>query len=225
MSKEAKTLQVAIDGPAGSGKSTIARALAQRLKMQYLDTGAMYRAVTLKIYRNNVNLDDQTAVSSLLKITSLTINNENRVFLDGEDVTEEIRYDYVNKLVSPVSCLSAVRRWLVERQQEIAERTSRLVMEGRDIASIVLPAADYKFYLDATLEERARRRYLEEQKKGLNPDLALLKKQMAERDYIDSTRQDSPLTRVDGAILVDTTGLSVEQVLEEIVRQIDEGYP
>lgn len=222
MTKEVKRLQVAIDGPAGAGKSTIARALAGRLNMQFLDTGAMYRAITLKIYRRKIDLEDSASIKALLETTTITLNDEQSVFLDGADVTKQIRQAHVNALVSPVSKLTAVRRQLVELQQQIAKTVPRLVMEGRDTTSIVLPEADYKFYLDATLEERARRRYEEELAKGFTVKLDEVKNQIASRDLIDSKRADSPLRLVDDAILIDTTKLDIEAVVEKIVEHIDE---
>lgn len=222
MTKEVKRLQVAIDGPAGAGKSTIARALAGRLNMQFLDTGAMYRAITLKIYRRKIDLEDSASIKALLETTTITLNDEQSVFLDGADVTKQIRQAHVNALVSPVSKLTAVRRQLVELQQQIAKTVPRLVMEGRDTTSIVLPEADYKFYLDATLEERARRRYEEELAKGFAVKLDEVKNQIASRDLIDSKRADSPLKLVDDAILIDTTKLGIEAVVEKLVGHIDE---
>lgn len=222
MTKEVKRLQVAIDGPAGAGKSTIARALAGRLNMQFLDTGAMYRAITLKIYRRKIDLEDSASIKALLETTTITLNDEQSVFLDGADVTNKIRQAYVNALVSPVSKLTAVRRKLVQMQQQIAKTVPRLVMEGRDTTSIVLPEADYKFYLDATLEERARRRYEEELAKGFAVKLDEVKNQIASRDLIDSKRADSPLKLVDDAILIDTTKLGIEAVVEKLVGHIDE---
>jgi cytidylate kinase len=222
MAEDVRRLRIAIDGPAGAGKSTVARALAGRLALKYLDTGAMYRAITLKVYRNNVDLEDTTSMQALLDTTSITINNGKDIILDGEDVSEEIRMAHVNRLVSPVSCLSMVRRRLVGLQQEIASSTPRIVMEGRDIASRVMPDAEYKFYLDASLEERAKRRFKEQLEKGISIALEEVVKDIAGRDVIDSNREDSPLTRVEDAIVIDTTGLSIEQVIESLVERVDE---
>ena len=222
MEEEVKRLRIAIDGPAGAGKSTVARALAERLNMKYLDTGAMYRAITLKVHRNNVNLENVSSMQQLLDSTTIKIENDKTITLDGEDVSEEIRMAHVNEMVSPVSCLSVVRRRLVSMQQEIADATPRIVMEGRDIASEVMPDANYKFYLDASLEERARRRYKEQIEKGMNITLEKVAEAIAGRDVIDSSREDSPLTQVDDAIVIDTTGLSIEQVIESLVVRVDE---
>jgi len=161
-----KRPNVAIDGPAGAGKSTVAREVAKRLGLHYLDTGAMYRAITLKMIRDNIDLDDAVALRSTLQQTTIHLDDQKKVYLDGEDVTEEIRKPYINEMVSPVSAQSAVRRHLVALQQKIASETNGIIMEGRDTTSVVLPDADFKFYLDASLEERTRRRNLEQQEKG-----------------------------------------------------------
>jgi cytidylate kinase len=161
-------------------------------------------------------------MQQLLDSTTIKIENDKTITLDGEDVSEEIRMAHVNEMVSPVSCLSVVRRRLVSMQQEIADATPRIVMEGRDIASKVMPDANYKFYLDASLEERARRRYKEQIEKGMNITLEKVAEAIAGRDVIDSSREDSPLTQVDDAIVIDTTGLSIEQVIESLVVRVDE---
>jgi len=214
---------VAIDGPAGAGKSTVAREIAERLDLKYLDTGAMYRAITLKVIREKVDLNNFEALKSMLGNTSIRLGDHKEVYLDGEDVTEEIRKPYVNEMVSPVSALSAVRRHLVALQQQIASETDGIIMEGRDTTSVVLPDADYKFYLDASLEERARRRNREELEKGIALSSEEVSEQIARRDSIDSQREDSPLTIVPDAIVIDTTKIDFEGVVSEIIRIIDAG--
>ena len=218
-----KKPKVAIDGPAGAGKSTVAREIAERLDLKYLDTGAMYRAITLKIIREKVDLNNIEALKSTLGSTSIRLGDHKEVYLDGEDVTEEIRKPYVNEMVSPVSALSAVRRHLVALQQQIASETDGIIMEGRDTTSVVLPDADYKFYLDASLEERARRRNREELEKGIALSSEEVSEQIARRDSIDSQREDSPLTIVPDAIVIDTTKIDFEGVVSEIIRIIDAG--
>ena len=218
-----KKPKVAIDGPAGAGKSTVAREIAERLDLKYLDTGAMYRAITLKIIREKVDLNNIEALKSTLGSTSIRLGDHKKVYLDGEDVTEEIRKPYVNEMVSPVSALSAVRRHLVALQQQIASETDGIIMEGRDTTSVVLPDADYKFYLDASLEERARRRNREELEKGIALSSEEVSEQIARRDSIDSQREDSPLTIVPDAIVIDTTKIDFEGVVSEIIRIIDAG--
>jgi len=218
-----KKPKVAIDGPAGAGKSTVAREIAERLDLKYLDTGAMYRAITLKIIREKVDLNNVEALKSMLGGTSIRLGDHKEVYLDHEDVTEEIRKPYVNEMVSPVSALSAVRRHLVALQQQIASETDGIIMEGRDTTSVVLPDADYKFYLDASLEERARRRNREELEKGIALSSEEVSKQIAQRDSIDSQREDSPLSIVPDAIVIDTTDIDFEGVVSEIIMIIDAG--
>jgi cytidylate kinase len=222
MSSQDSRLRVAIDGPAGAGKSTVAREIAKRLNLKYLDTGAMYRAVTLKAYREKTNLADSEAVHDLLERTSIDIGNQNEVFLDRENVSEEIRMSHVNELVSPVSAIPAVRRHLVALQQKVADQSKQIIMEGRDIGSRVMPEAEVKIFLDASVEERARRRNLEQQEKGYKLPLEKVIAEITNRDRIDSSRADSPLTRVPDAVVVDTTGMSFEEVVDSIIKHINE---
>jgi cytidylate kinase len=218
-----KKPNVAIDGPAGAGKSTVAREVAKRLGLQYLDTGAMYRAITLKMIRDNIDLDDAEALRSTLQQTAIHLDDQKKVYLDGEDVTEEIRKPHINEMVSPVSAQSIVRRHLVALQQKIASETNGIIMEGRDTTSVVLPDADYKFYLDASLEERTRRRNREQLEKGINLSADQVATQIVKRDNIDSQREDSPLTIVPDAIVIDTTNMDFEGVVNKIIRIIEMG--
>ncbi len=214
-------LKIAIDGPAGSGKSTVARELARRLKATYLDTGAMYRAITLKLLRRNTDLSDLPQVEMVLQRTTIILSPGEGVFLDGEDVTEEIRKPAVNAMVSRVAELTAIRRKLVRQQQEIAASAGSIVMEGRDIATRVLPDASFKFYLDAALTERARRRMLEQHDKGMALSFESVLNEIKERDLIDSGRADSPLTVAPGVSVIDTTELTVEEVVERILEAVN----
>jgi len=213
---------IAIDGPAGSGKSTTARLLAARLGYIYLDTGAMYRAVTWLALKHDVSVDDTRALEALAgkAVIEFKLDGEiNRVFINGQDVTEEIRTPEVNHAVSPVSVHAGVRRAMVERQREIAKKGS-VVAEGRDTASVVFPNADIKIYLDASIEERARRRLLELTRQGVSTDI---KEQIAEitrRDEIDSSRENSPLKRTSDSIIVDTSSLTIEEQVDRIARLI-----
>lgn len=215
-----KKIKIAIDGPAGAGKSTVAREVAARLNIKYLDTGAMYRAVTLKFIREKVDLTDLNTVEKVLKSTAINLSEDKNIFLDGEDVTNEIRLPHVNKMVSPVSCLSPVRTHLVAMQQAIASRSNGIIMEGRDIASRVMPDADFKFYLDASIEERAQRRSREQFEKGILLDEGAVAAEIDTRDNIDSKRDDSPLTIVDEAIVIDTTEMTFEEVVAIIVEKV-----
>jgi len=210
--------KVAIDGPAGAGKSTVTREVSRRLDLKYLDTGAMYRAITLKFIYEDIDISDLKSIEAVLNRTVIKLSDKQGVFLDGKEVTNDIRIAEVNKLVSPVSAISIVRRWLVDMQREIAEESRGIVMEGRDIASRVMPDADFKFYLDASLAERARRRRQEQLEKGnvLAEDEVMA--EIKNRDVIDSGRADSPLIRVPDAIVIDTTDMSFDEVVDKIVN-------
>ena len=219
-SSNTRTLKIAIDGPAGAGKSTVAREIARRINLKYLDTGAMYRAITLKLYRARISLDDLEAIAELLKHTALDVTADQRVLLDGEDVTAEIRKPLVNNLVSPVSTIPLVRRKLVQMQQAIAARSRGIVMDGRDIGTRVLPDADLKVYLDATLAERARRRFKEQLERNIHLTFEEVEAELKERDRIDSERADSPLTVAADACVIDTTDLTFEEVVAKIMSLI-----
>lgn len=212
---------IAIDGPAGSGKSTVAREVSMRLNIKYLDTGAMYRAVTLKLIRKKADLTNLKVLEEILDQTKIQLGEDKQVILDGEDVTAEIRFPHVNEMVSPVSCISLIRRRLVAIQQAIARESRGIIMEGRDIASRVMPDADFKFYLDASVEERARRRSKEQREKGLNLPEDSVAAEILKRDSIDSQRDDSPLTIVADAIVIDTTGMTFDAVVTKIIETVN----
>lgn len=218
--KKKKPLKIAIDGPAGAGKSTVAREVSNRLHLKYLDTGAMYRAITLKFIREKVDLSDIKTVEEVLERTSIQLGDNQEVFLDNEEVTFEIRLPHVNENVSPVSCLTSVRSRLVQLQQVIARESDGIIMEGRDIASRVMPDADFKFYLDASIEERAKRRSKEQLEKGIILNEEAVAAEINNRDSIDSKRDDSPLTIVEDAILIDTTEMTFEEVVNKIVEKV-----
>lgn len=201
---------VAIDGPAGAGKSTIARALAQRLRLEYLDTGAMYRAVTFAAMQRGVPLDDIDAVAELARSVTLEVG-EQGVVVDGIDATAEIRGAVVTGAVSVVAANSGVRSELVARQRAWVTVRGGGVVEGRDIGSVVFPDAALKLYLTASPRTRAERRVAE-----VGGDVDAMEAAIAERDRLDSTRGDSPLVRPDGSIIVDTTGLGIDEVLAHI---------
>jgi len=201
---------IAIDGPAGAGKSTIARALAARLGLEYLDTGAMYRGVTFAALRAEMSLDDTEAVAELSRRVDLEVG-ERGVFVDGVDATAAIRTAEVTGAVSKVAANSGVRSEMRARQQHWAAERGGGVIEGRDIGSVVFPDAELKLYLTASPRVRAERRVAEA---GGNVDE--IERAIAARDHYDSTRDDSPLTEAAGSTLVDTTGLTVEEVLQHI---------
>ena len=211
-------IQIAIDGPAGSGKSTIAKEVAKLLNILYLDTGAMYRAITLKLLNKSIAFDDIVEISNILTNTNISFDKK-RVLLDGVDVTEEIRMPRIDENVSKVASLKSVRIELVHLQQKIAG-TNSIIMDGRDIGTRVLPNAEFKFFLTASVDERAMRRYKELISKGLDVNLQSLMKEIISRDKQDTERVESPLIQADDAFLIDTTGLSIEGVVDEILKKV-----
>ena len=213
-----KTIIVAIDGPAGAGKSTLAKRLADKLGFVYINSGAMYRAVALWAIRLGVSLDDMHRLEQLAKEAQIELGpDEDRVLLNGEDVSEAIRALSVSDAASRVSRVPGVRRALLGLQRSLAERTS-VVMEGRDIGSVVFPQAQVKIFLDAEPAERARRRTLELEERGRDTDIEIVAGELQLRDERDRQRSESPLIQAPDAELVDTTGLSLEEVEEAILR-------
>ena len=217
-----KKIQVAIDGPASAGKSTVAKIVAKKLHFIYCDTGAMYHSVTFAALKNHVKLDDDQALKELLKtieIRFVPAEPEQRVFVNDEEVTQAIRTPEITNNVSLVSAQPSVRAELTKRQQEIAE-AGGIVMDGRDIGTTVLPNAEVKIFLVASVHERAVRRFKENQTKGIDTPLDVLEKEIEERDYKDSHREISPLTQAKDAVLVDTTSLTIDQVVDKILEII-----
>ncbi len=215
---------IAIDGPAGAGKSTIARKLAGELGYIYVDTGALYRAIGYFCLSRGVDVKDETAVMGVLvglHIELRFVDMEQRVFLNDQDVTAKIRTEAVSMAASAVSALPAVRSFLLDLQRDIAAQNN-VVMDGRDIATVILPNADVKIFLTASPEERARRRYEELIGKGVSADYAAVLADLKKRDYDDSHREVAPLKPAEGAILVDTTGNELEtsiKILSNIVKE------
>ncbi|MEG2294360.1 MAG: (d)CMP kinase [Carnobacterium sp.] len=219
-----KRLRIAIDGPASAGKSTVAKIVAKDLGYIYCDTGAMYRALTYMAMENNISVDDEAGLVQLLQDMTITFDPSaeiQKVFVNGKEVTNEIRQSDVTNGVSAVSAHQAVRVELVKRQQEIA-KAGGIVMDGRDIGTAVLPDAEIKIFLVASVTERAERRFKENQTKGITTALEVLQQEIADRDYKDSTRKVSPLLQAEDAILVDTTSLSIEGVVAKIKSIIEE---
>ena len=217
---------IAIDGPAGSGKTTVARLVAEKLGLRYIDSGAMYRAVTLKCLREGVpiNRDDERRAAEMAasaKIQFVPGPNGQMILLDGENVDEAIRGHQVTLAVSPVSALSGVRKAMVALQRRMAAEGG-VVMEGRDIGTVVFPDADLKVFLTASPEVRARRRHAELATNGVKADLAQLAREIQERDRQDSTRDDSPLRQAEDAVLLDTDPLTAEQVADRILELLRE---
>ncbi len=212
--------RIALDGPAGSGKSTVAKIIAERLGIEYLDTGAMYRAVTLYLMGQEIDLKDNACIEKVLP--SIHIDFENgKIFLNHVDVSEEIRMPEVAKNVSIVAAHRIVRVAMVAQQQALASKKS-IVMDGRDIGTVVLPDTKYKFFLTASIEERANRRYEEMKAKGMSVDYNQIKAEIATRDDLDTHRTESPLCQAKDAILVDTTGLTIDGVVTQLLGMIQQ---
>jgi len=217
-----RRLIIAIDGPSGAGKSTVAKALAKRLGYQYIDTGAMYRALAWKVKRVSVDIEDEPALTELassLHFTFLTEGERVRFFCDHEEITEAIRSPEISLLASEISRRKGVREALVEKQREMGKEGG-MVFEGRDIGTVVFPKADIKFYLHADTVERGRRRFKELLEKGMEVDFEETLKEVIERDRNDMNREISPLKKAEDAIEIDSTRLSVEEVVEEMYRLI-----
>lgn len=210
---------IAIDGPAGSGKSTTAKLVAKKLGFLYLDTGAMYRAITLKALESGVDVNDEESLEQLTKNSVIAFKSQdgvNRIWLDGRDVTEKIREPRVDRNVSYPSMHKKVRRLLVEMQKKMGKEND-LVAEGRDTTTVVFPRA-FKVYLDADVKERARRRLLELKEKGMETTLEEQIREISRRDKLDSERETSPLLRDKDAVVVDTTGLTIEQQVDRVIQ-------
>lgn len=215
-------ISIAIDGPASSGKSTVAKILANSFNFVYVDTGAMYRAITFLAIKHQVAFSDEEALAELTKRYPINFQQSvhgQLVFADGEDITQAIRQPDVTAAVSEVSAHRKVREELVEAQRQLAQ-LGGIVMDGRDIGTTVLPQAEVKIFLVASVEERAQRRYKENQEKGIEMDYEMIKEAIAKRDYLDSHREVSPLVQAADAELVDTTGMTIEQVVTKIKEVI-----
>jgi cytidylate kinase len=214
-----KGLVIAIDGPSGAGKSTIGRALAEALSYIYLDTGAMYRAVAVRALEQNTPLDDPEALARAARAAVISFDETGRrVLLDGRDVTDEIRTREATRAASAVARTGAVRREMVRRQQELG-RAGGVVLDGRDIGSVVFPNADVKFYLDAAPEKRARRRF--EERQGRDASYEAILEDIRARDQQDMTREDSPLVRTADAVYVDTTEMTPDEVVSRLLGVVE----
>lgn len=215
-------MNIAIDGPAGAGKSTIAKLLAQKLGFLYLDTGAMYRAIGLKVFENGVSAGDEKSVEELLEKTELDIiydGGVQKIILDGKDVSAAIREHNISTYASDVSKIKAVRLKMVDMQREIASKQN-CILDGRDIGTFVLPNADLKIFLTANVSERAKRRWNELRAKGVDCDLEQIKKDIETRDYNDSHRDFAPLRQAEDAVAIDTSDMTIERVADKITELV-----
>lgn len=209
---------VAVDGPAGSGKGTITKRIAQEMNLTSIDTGAMYRSVTLAMIEQNIKIDELKKVEKLLNEINIEfkkIDGQQKVFLNGKDVSLDIRTKKVNENVSPVSAIGIVRKRMAKIQREMAE-TIDVIMEGRDIGTNVFPNANVKIYLDATPEERAKRRHLQNKESGIEMSYEEILESVKNRDFIDSTREIAPLRKADDAIYIDSSNMTIDEVVAKV---------
>ena len=210
---------IAIDGPSGSGKGTVAKEVAKRLNYTYVDTGAMYRCVSLESLRNKLKESDEEEIVELLKDMDIKLTNDGKVYLNDEDVSEEIRTMEVTHRVSKISSIIALREVMREKQREMATK-GNIVMEGRDITTEVFPDADVKIYLDATVDERANRRYKQNQEKNIECTFEEIKAAIEERDYDDMHRPVGALTRTDDQIYIDSSNMTTEEVVNKMMEEV-----
>jgi len=217
-----KEMIITIDGPAGAGKSTVSKMLAKKLGYIYLDTGSLYRALAYKVVKNKIKLEDMEALNHLCSNISIVLKNSEgqmKVYVDGEDVGDKIRTEEIGLAASKISAYAVVRQRLLQLQRE-AGRNGGIVAEGRDMGSVVFPKADFKFYLDADIKERIKRRHKELLGKGNSSELLAIQKDMETRDNQDSKREIAPLKPTSSSIIIDSTKLSLQEVVDKIVQQI-----
>ncbi len=210
---------IAIDGPAGSGKGTVAEFVAEKLGLTRIDTGAMYRCVALETLREGVSIDNKKKIIEIAKAIEIRFDEKQNVYLNGENVTKEIRSAEVSSTVSSVSPIPEVREEMVKQQRALAKGLN-VIMEGRDIGTVVFPNADFKFYLDASLDERARRRLLQNSENNVGMSFEDIRKNLEKRDYDDSHREVGALIRCDDQIYIDSTNMTIEEVVEYILQKV-----
>jgi cytidylate kinase len=210
---------VAIDGPAGSGKGTISKILGEKCNLIYIDTGATYRCVALKVLENNIDLNDKNAIIDIASKINIKFDLDAKTYIDDIDVSDKIRTMEVTKIVSQVSSIPEVRSYMVELQRNMAPNND-VIMEGRDITTVVLPNADYKFYLDASVDVRANRRYIQNKEKGIESDLEEIKKSIEMRDYNDMHKEVGSLMRTPEQIYIDSSNMTIDEVVDEIRKVI-----
>jgi len=212
---------VAIDGPAGSGKGTITKQVGERLGLINIDTGAMFRCVTLNMLQEGIEVEEENKIKDMLKQIEIDLKENGEVFLNGKEVTKRIRENDINRFISPVSMIPMVREKLLDLQRKMVQGKN-IIMEGRDIGTVVFPNADVKIYLDASPEERAKRRVQQNQEKGITTSYEEVLKSIKDRDQKDSTRKIAPLRKAEDAIYIDSTNMKIEEVTDEIVRIVKE---
>ena len=215
---------VAIDGPAGTGKGTVTKIVSEKLNLINIDTGAMYRAVTVKALKNNIKPEEPEKIAEILKDISIKLNikdGKQQVLLDGEDVTEEIRTTKVDSCVAKFAAINEVREKIKPLQRKMRSE-GNIIMEGRDIGTVIFPDADVKIYLDATVEERANRRYKQNIEKGIDCNYEEVLKSMQERHILDTTRKIAPLKQADDAVYLDSTELTIDEVVQKVIEIINE---
>ena len=217
-----KRIVIAIDGPSSAGKGTVAKIVAQKLGFNYLDTGAMYRCVALTLKNNEVDINDDTKISEILNNTKIRLSSDNnkslKVELNGKDVSKEIRTPEISRLSSDIATKISVRSFLTKLQREFAQN-SNIVAEGRDMGTQVFPDANVKFFIDASVEVRTNRRYLQLQQAGIKTDIENLRKDIQNRDYQDKNREIAPLHPAINAVIIDTTNLEIDQVVDIILKR------
>lgn len=214
-----KIIRIAVDGPSGAGKSTIAKAMAKKLSIDYIDTGAMYRAVGYKMLQQGISMDNLPAIEKMLADTEIDFSKGN-IYLDGENISDKIRTEQISKQASACSALGIVRAKLTEQQQQMGAKKS-VIMDGRDIGTAVFPDAEFKFYITASAEERAKRRYQELVEKGEQATYEKVLSDIQQRDYNDSTRKINPLRKADDAVEIDTTEMGIEEVLDFLCQKLE----
>ena len=212
---------VAIDGPAGSGKGTVAKILSNECNLLYIDTGAMYRAIAYKMLEDNIDICEEEKIVELAKKCKIEFV-DGKTYLDGKDISKEIRTMEVTKIVSPVSSIVKLREIMVDLQREMAKGND-VIMEGRDITTVVFPDATYKFYLDASLDSRVNRRYKQNMEKGIKMSLEEIRENIEKRDYNDMHKEIGSLTRTDEQVYIDSTNMTIEEVVQTMIDVIEEG--